>query len=218
MKFNCIEAKEDAEKKLAFQCFNCQQWNNHKTFECKNETKCVICAGAHRKSSCPKQKSDAKCSNCDGAHAAWSTECPTYKAAIETKKSYAGAAAESTKTPSFVKEMIQPIIFNAVEALKKQLAVMIAEVVAHAFLEHLYYEGEAKKTNGAKYLGTTARVNSIAKVAAQSVSSCTLHESDKSTVDVNEVQSALYDRLKVSMNFTKAPNTQNTKNDTLTQS
>ena len=83
MVFKCVEAKEDSEKKLVFQCWNCQKWNDHKTFECKNETKCVICAGSHRKSECPKQRTDALCSNCDGTHPAWSTDCPIYKTEVE---------------------------------------------------------------------------------------------------------------------------------------
>ena len=39
MHFKCVQAKEDSEKKLVFQCWNCQQWNDHKTFECKNKVK-----------------------------------------------------------------------------------------------------------------------------------------------------------------------------------
>ena len=206
MKFNCVQAKEDAEKKLAFQCWNCQKWNDHKTFECKAETKCVICAGAHRKSDCPKEKSDARCSNCDGAHPAWSTECPTYRAEIDKKKTFASATSDSVKTPSFLKETIEPIILAAMEKLKKQIAIVIAEVVAKAFLEHLFYESEFKRTNGEKYLGATARVTSIAKMATQSVNNSPLHESDNSTVEIEAVQKAVMQHLQSSMTVSKSPN------------
>jgi hypothetical protein len=79
MRFKCVVAKEDEHKKMAFQCFNCQQWNAHKTAECPNETKCVICGENHRKSECTKSKSDASCANCKGSHAAWATHCPIFK-------------------------------------------------------------------------------------------------------------------------------------------
>ena len=135
MHFKCVAAKEDVEKKLAFQCWNCQQWNDHKTFDCKNETKCVICAGSHRKSDCQKQKNESHCSNCKGDHPAWSTECPTYKSEIEKKKTYSNATSDSVKSPAFVTEMINPIIHAIMDTLKQQIAIMISEVVSKALLE-----------------------------------------------------------------------------------
>ena len=39
MHFDCVAAKEDVEKKLTFQCFKCKAWGQHKTWECRNETK-----------------------------------------------------------------------------------------------------------------------------------------------------------------------------------
>ena len=200
MKFTCVKAKEDTEKKMAFQCFNCQKWNDHKTFDCKNETKCVICSEPHRKSDCPKQKTEAHCSNCDGNHPAWSTDCPIYQAEIDKKKSFANVTSESMKTPSFMQDLIQPVLLNVMANMKKMISVMIAEVVAHAFLEHNFYEAESRKTNGAKHLGATARVNSIAKKAAQSANNLAFHELDKSTVEVSEVQSMVSERIQSSMN------------------
>ena len=141
MVFTCVQAKEDTEKKLVFQCWNCQKWNDHKTFECKNETKCVICAGSHRKSDCPKQKTDALCSNCDGTHPAWSTDCPIYQ--VEKKKYFSAVVADSVKTPSFIQETVQSVMLSMMETLKKQLTIIIAEIVAKAFLEHIFYEAEA---------------------------------------------------------------------------
>ena len=195
MHFKCVPAKEDVEKKLAFQCWNCQIWNDHKTFECKNETKCVICAGNHRKTECQKQKTEASCSNCKGSHPAWSTDCPAYKAEIEKKKSFSNATSESVKTPSLLTETLKPIIHSLLESLKKQIAVVVAEVVSKALLEHIFYEGESRKTNGATYLGATARVNSIVKMSTQAVNGCPFHESDESTVDKTTVQSEVMRRL-----------------------
>ena len=88
------------------------------------------------------------------------------------------------------------------ETLKKQLTVIIAEVVAKAFLEHIFYEAEAKKTNGVKHLGATARVLSIVKNATESANSCPLHILDKSTVDAAEVKAEVMKRLQSSMSVT----------------
>ena len=212
MHFRCVAAKEDTEKKLVFQCFNCQQWNDHKTFDCKNETKCVICAESHRKSECPKQKADASCANCKGSHPAWSTVCPSYQSEVEKKKSYSSITVETMKSPSFITESIEPIIFGILETLKKQLAVMISEVVSKALLEHIFYEGESRRTNGATYLGATARVSSIVKMSTQAVNSCPLHESDKSNVVTADVHTEVMKRLQSLMTTSTAPKSQSTPN------
>ena len=199
MVFKCAPAKEDEERKLIFQCWNCQKWNDHRTFECKNDTKCVICAGSHRKSDCPKQKTDALCSNCDGPHAAWSTDCPIYQSEVEKKKSFSAVTTDSVKTSSLLQETIQSTVLGMLETFKKQLTVIIAEVVSKAFLEHIFYESESRKSNGSKYLGTTARVASIVKNATESTNSCPFHEKDKSTVDGVAVRSEVMKRLHASM-------------------
>ena len=222
MVFKCVQAKEDVEKKLVFQCWNCQQWNDHKTFECKKETKCVICAGPHRKSDCPKQKTEALCSNCDGTHAAWSTDCPIYQAEVEKKKSFAEVISDSVKTPSFIQDTIQTVVLGMMETIKKQLTVIIAEVVAKAFLEHIYYEAEARKSNGEKYLGATARVTSIVKNATEAANSSPFHELDKSTVNAADVNAEVMKRLQSSMNVTaklqSSANTTSNENAPSTQS
>ena len=195
MHFKCVAAKEDVEQKMAMQCWNCQKWNDHKTYDCKSETKCVICAGNHRKSECKKQKTEATCANCNGSHAAWSTDCPTYRSEIEKKKSFSSVASDAIKTPSFIAETIQPLILGVMEMLKKQIAIIIAEVVSKALLEHVYYEAESKKTNGATHHGTKARITSIVKMATQSVNMCPLHETDNTTVDKSAVQTEVMSRL-----------------------
>ena len=204
MVFKCVPAKEDTDKKLVFQCWNCQQWNDHKTFDCKKETKCVICSGPHRKSDCPKQKDDALCTNCDGKHAAWSTECPIYQAEVEKKKTFSNITV--AKTPSIIEDTvqksIQQVLSNLLQALKKQMAIMMAEVVAKAFLEHIFYESESRKTNGEKHLGATARVHSIVKTATESVNSTPFMEADIHQVDMTDVKGEVMKRLQSSMSVT----------------
>ena len=211
MHFNCVAAKEDLEKKLTFQCFKCQAWGDHKTWECKNESKCVICSGPHKKAECTKTKAEAKCCNCGGEHAAWSTVCPSYKTSVEKKKakSFATATSESMVTTTKLQEELQIALGKIVSAIKKQIAVIVAEVVTKSFLDHIYYEGESKRTNGQNYLSANARTRSIAKAAANSVNKCCFSESDNSTIHFEEVSLEVIERLKPSFaqNHNAGPST-----------
>jgi hypothetical protein len=191
MRFKCVPAKEDQNKKLVFQCFNCQQWNSHKTWECENVTKCVICSGPHKKTDCTKKKEEALCSNCGLGHAAWSPECTVYKNEIEKKKkSFATVTSEAVITPSLLEEILGQI--------RTQIAIIVAEVVSKALLEHIYYEAEYKKSGGTKYLGAAARVASIAKMATVSVNKSPFSKNDKSVVTDQSVHTEVMERLKAS--------------------
>ena len=85
-----------------------------------------------------------------------------------------------------------------VSAIKKQIAIIVAEVVAKSFLDHIYYEGESNRTNGQNYLSANARTRSIAKAATSSVNKCCFSESDKTTINFEEVSLEVIDRLKPS--------------------
>ena len=195
MHFKCVPAKEDTERKMVFQCWNCQQWNDHKTFDCKNKVKCVICAGEHRKSDCPKQKSEAVCANCGGNHAAWSTDCPTYQSEVAKKKTYASATADSVSSPSLLTETIEPIIKEILKTIKRQIAVVVAEVVSRAFLDHIYWEGESKRSGGKEYLRASTRITCVSKWASQAVNATPLHELDNSSVETSDVVKTVGSRL-----------------------
>ena len=195
MHFKCVQAKEDTEKKLVFQCWNCQQWNDHKTFECKNKVKCVLCAGEHRKSECTKEKSEAHCTNCQGNHAAWSTECPTYQSEVTKKKTYASIAGDQVITPSAITQTIEPLLKEIMQSIKKHIAVVVAEVVSRAFLDHVYWEAEAKKTGSEKHISSSVRISSLSKWSAQAVNAAPLHELDESSVEVNDIVMSVGTRL-----------------------
>ena len=218
MHFKCVPAKEDEEKKLTFQCFNCQAWGSHKTWECKNATKCVMCGESHKRSECTKTKTEAKCCNCDGDHAAWSTSCNTYKKEVEKKKSFSAVASEAVIKPSLVKEEIQTAmnaftanipslikeeidkaLYTLMANIKKQMAVVVAEVVTKALLEHIFYECEYKKSNGKTCHGATARTASIAKMATSAVNQGQLSPSDNTQISGDEVGSEVLKRLKNSL-------------------
>ena len=195
MHFKCVPAKEDTDKKLVFQCWNCQQWNDHKTFDCKNKVKCVICAGEHRKSDCPKQKSEAVCANCGGNHAAWSTDCPTYQSEVAKKKTYANATAETISSSSLLTQTVEPIIKEILKTIKRQIAVVVAEVVSRAFLDHIYWEGESKRSGGKEYLRASTRITCVSKWASQAVNATPLHELDNSSVETSDVVKTVGSRL-----------------------
>ena len=164
------------------------------------------CGGPHRKSECDKKKEEAKCCNCDGDHAAWSTLCPSYKASLPEKKSYSAAATTSIK-PSFIQEEIQKTLDTLIINIKKQIAVVVAEVVTKAFLDHIFYEGESKRTNGKVHLGTTARAKSIAKMSAAAVNSKPFSENDCTQISPDEVDNELMERMKSSLKVNPATNT-----------
>ena len=67
------------------QCYKCQGFN-HIAKDCKNNQKCVRCAGAHKSTDCPDKNKEAlkiKCSNCHGNHVASSRECQKFKDQIK---------------------------------------------------------------------------------------------------------------------------------------
>ena len=197
MHFKCVAAKEDEEKKLTFQCYNCQAWGDHKTWQCEKETKCVICGGPHRKADCEKTKSEAICCNCGQNHAAWSTACKSYKDSVEKRssgKSYS-AVTKTITEPSLLHGQILSVVHEVLTNLKKQIAVIVGEVVTKALLEHTYYEGESKRTNGKTYLGATARTKSIAKMAATAVNARPFFDSDISQVCTEDVGRLVQERL-----------------------
>ena len=206
MHFDCVAAKEDLEKKLTFQCYKCQVWGDHKTWECKNDTKCVLCGGPHKKADCNKTKEEARCCNCGGEHAAWSTACPSYKTSVEEKKSktFATITSENIVTPLKLQEEVQKAVDKVVMVIKKQIAIIVAEVDAKSFLDHIYYEGESKRTNGQTHLSTNARTRGIAKAATNSVNRSRFSQTDETQINLEEVNQEVNERLKSS--FTQPHN------------
>ena len=115
------------------------------------------------------------------------------------KKTFASATSESVKTSPLiaeaVKEAIQPIIKEVLHAIRKQIAVVVAEVVSRAFLDHIYWENEATKTNGARYLSASQRISSLAKWSAQATNAAPLHQADDSTVESSDILLRVMNRL-----------------------
>ena len=90
---------------------------------------------------------------------------------------------------------------------QKQIAIVVAEVVTRAFLDHIFYEGEFKRTSGKVYLGATARAKSIAKMATTAVNSKPFYDADCSQVQPEEVDTELMERMKASLKVNPTNNT-----------
>ena len=103
-------------------------------------------------------------------------------------------------TKTKLQEEVQMALSKVISVLKKQLAVIIAEVVAKSFLDHMYYEAESKRTNGQSHLSTSARTRAIAKTATNSINRCCFLEQDQSVVNMEEVSQEVNERLKSSFN------------------
>ena len=129
MHFSCMQAREDAKDYPKIkQCYNCQQIGDHLSAECKNPTKCVLCAGPHRKADCTTKKEDYKCANCAENHPAWSLSCSHRTKEIQkNKKPTMAQVASATVTPSLLDDVLNQ--------LKEHIAMVIAEVVSRCICE-----------------------------------------------------------------------------------
>ena len=91
-----------------WQCYNCNRFG-HNASDCRAKVRCLLCAGQHKHTDCPKRDGSGKvlvmrCSNCSGSHAANYGGCPNIKAAklaekirSEEKISYRDAFQKSIK-------------------------------------------------------------------------------------------------------------------------
>ena len=89
------------------QCFKCQKFG-HSASDCKEEPRCLRCAGKHTVKSCNESKEQAKCANSCGSHATVYRGCPAYQNAVteankqkqETKSSSAISKKDNQNTHS----------------------------------------------------------------------------------------------------------------------
>ena len=57
-------------------CFNCQSRGAHSAKDCRRQSVCPRCAGAHLLANCSSNV--LKCAACSGTHAVWSEKCPVF--------------------------------------------------------------------------------------------------------------------------------------------
>lgn len=70
---------------LPLRCEKCQQYNDHPTAKCKNDTKCGYCSGSHSTRSCTNLQQQPKCTTCNDAHPTFSYKCKARPAAAPDK-------------------------------------------------------------------------------------------------------------------------------------
>ena len=131
--FKCVPANQDTQNfPKILQCFNCQKIGDHLASECKNELKCVLCAGPHRKAECTAEKAEYKCVNCHQNHASWSAECKSIQTARKAKEKPSMAqVASATVTPTLLAATIETII----DSVKESIALIVSEVVSRCLCE-----------------------------------------------------------------------------------
>lgn len=100
----------------------------------------------------------------------------------------------------FLHETINTMLKSLVENLKKQIAIVIAEVTSKALLEHVFYENEYKRSGGQKYLKANDRITSIVKMTTQYINRTPFSSHDDSQISGDSVQSNVMERLKDSLN------------------
>lgn len=70
-----VEVSPFEDRRGPVACFKCQEYGHIKR-ECRNTTKCAVCAKeGHEKCS----STDIKCANCNGPHPAFDRRCPKYR-------------------------------------------------------------------------------------------------------------------------------------------
>ena len=103
------------------------------------------------------------------------------------KKTYASATGDQVITTSAITQTLEPVLKEILQSIKEQIAVVVAEVVSRAFLDHVYWEGEAKKTGSDKHISSSMRISNHSKWSAQAVNAAPLHRLDDSSVEVGDV-------------------------------
>ena len=87
------------------QCYQCQGFN-HVAKDCKNQVKCLRCAGSHKSTECPNKNQDnlvVKCANCKGDHASVSKDCPKFKEQLKIQTEKAKTRQEKVQNSLVVR-------------------------------------------------------------------------------------------------------------------
>jgi hypothetical protein len=129
VKYRCIPPKEDASPATQIkQCWKCQKFDNHSSYNCKGSLACPKCGGDHTGRGC---ENAPHCANCGGSHRAWDRACPKFLSAVqernqpENKKS---TYAEKVKVSNF---MTQQEVERKFSELKQLIALTITGAISN---------------------------------------------------------------------------------------
>ena len=131
------------------QCHKCQGFN-HIAKDCKNEQKCVRCAGAHKSTDCPdkdKETLKIKCSNCHGNHVASSRECQKFKDQIKAQADKAKTRQEKLQNNPVVRGItFSNMVQNKTEKVQSELTekIQINKRETEVELDNIVHKIETK--------------------------------------------------------------------------
>ena len=115
----CEPSKEPPHIK---QFFKCQKFGQSAS-DCKDELRCLRCAGKHTVKSYNKSKKQAKCVKCGGSHANVYRSCPAYQNAVtEAKKNR--NKRRNTQVP------FQGKILKTLKITTTKITVLVADVLS----------------------------------------------------------------------------------------
>ena len=113
------------------QSFKCQKFG-HSATDCKDELRCLRCAGKHTVKSCNESKEQAKCANCGGSHAAVYRGCPANQNALteankqkqETKYSNAISRNDTQNTQSLTTTKTTVLVAEVLSKIRNSFNTM----------------------------------------------------------------------------------------------
>ena len=154
------------------QCYKCQGFN-HIAKDCKNNQKCVRCAGAHKSTDCPDKNKDTlkiKCSNCHGNHVASSRECQKFKDQIKIQADKAKVRQEKLQNNLVVRGItFSNMVQNKTEKVQSELTekIQVNKRETEVELDNIVHKLETKMEEAFKALSekvVSFTVNSMVEI------------------------------------------------------
>ena len=154
------------------QCYKCQGFN-HIAKDCKNNQKCVRCAGAHKSTDCPDKNKDTlkiKYSNCHGNHVASSRECQKFKDQIKIQADKAKVRQEKLQNNLVVRGItFSNMVQNKTEKVQSELTekIQVNKRETEVELDNIVHKLETKMEEAFKALSEKAvsfMVNSMVEI------------------------------------------------------
>ena len=154
------------------QCYKCQGFN-HIAKDCKNDQKCVRCAGAHKSTDCPDKNKETlkiKCSNCHGNHVASSRECQKFKDQIKIQADKAKVRQEKLQNNLVVRGItFSNMVQNKTEKVQSELTekIQTSKRETEVELDNIVHKLETKMEESFKALSekvVSFMVNSMVEI------------------------------------------------------
>ena len=164
------------------QCFKCQKCG-HSASDCKEELRCVRCAGKHTVKSYNESKEQANCVNCGGSHATVYGGFPAFQNAVteankqkqKTKYSSAISRKDSQNTQSLITTKITVLVAEVLSKIRNSFNTMfysdiigvVSNSASRVFNERIdgqEIHGNIRKTNLMQTVNTNDSVKQPTKL------------------------------------------------------